>query len=194
MIPSVKFAIVESNVLAGIGLKQLLKDIIPVAEIDIYTNVEDLKSSGNDYIHYFVSSRQYFENTTFFRSLPHKIIVLVAGDMQIANVMTLNVCQSESSLAKAVLQLKGHGHANNAKVPSSITLPSNQEVLSLREVEVVRFLSKGLINKEIADQLNLSVTTVITHRKNIMDKLHARSLADVIIYAVMNGIVDVGEI
>ena len=55
-------------------------------------------------------------------------------------------------------------------------------------------LTMGLINKEIADRLNISVTTVITHRKNIMEKLHARSLADIIIYAVMNGYVNLGEL
>ena len=66
--------------------------------------------------------------------------------------------------------------------------------LSPREAEVVVLLAKGFINKEIADRLNISVTTVITHRRNIMEKLHARSLADVIIYAVMNGFVEVGDI
>ena len=55
-------------------------------------------------------------------------------------------------------------------------------------------LSKGHINKEIADRLNISLTTAITHRKNIMEKLHARSLADIILYVVMNGLVDVGEL
>lgn len=194
MMPSVKFAILESNVLAGLGLKQLLKDILPIADIDIFTNIEDVKNSNNTYIHYFVSSRHYFENTTFFRSFPHKIIVLVSGDMQITGVMTLNVCQSESALAKALIQLKGRGHANSQKAPSCLPVTSNNDILSLREVEVARLLSKGLINKEIADELNISITTVITHRKNIMDKLHARSLADVIIYSVMNGIVDIGEI
>ena len=55
-------------------------------------------------------------------------------------------------------------------------------------------LAKGHINKEIADQLHISLTTVISHRKNIMDKLRARSLADIILYVVMNGLIDVGEL
>jgi DNA-binding NarL/FixJ family response regulator len=66
--------------------------------------------------------------------------------------------------------------------------------LSPRELEVTILLTKGLINKEIADRMNISITTVITHRKNIMEKLHARSLADIIIYAVMNGYVNLGEL
>ena len=55
-------------------------------------------------------------------------------------------------------------------------------------------MAKGNINKEIADRLNISITTVITHRKNIMEKLQARSLADIIIYVVMNGLADIGEL
>jgi DNA-binding CsgD family transcriptional regulator len=53
---------------------------------------------------------------------------------------------------------------------------------------------QGYINKEIADRLNIGLSTVITHRKNIMEKLHARSLADIILYVVMNGLIDVGEL
>ena len=70
----------------------------------------------------------------------------------------------------------------------------SESLLSPRETEVTVLLAKGRINKEIADQLNISLTTVITHRKNIMEKLGARSLVDIIIYAVVNGLVDVGEL
>lgn len=193
--PQIRFAILESNVLAAVGLKHLLEDIMPIIDIDIFSTIDELKASGNEYVHYFVSSRQYFENTTFFRSLPHRIIVLVAGDMQIAGIMTINVCQSESALAKAILRLKDFGHNNNSKAPSVMPLhQSHNDILSNREIEVAILLSKGMMNKEIADQLNISITTVITHRKNIMEKLHARSLADIIIYCVMNGLVDVGEL
>lgn len=41
----------------------------------------------------------------------------------------------------------------------------HQEILSAREIEVLVLITKGLINKEIADKLNISLTTVITHRK-----------------------------
>ena len=53
---------------------------------------------------------------------------------------------------------------------------------------------QGFINKEIADKLNISLTTVITHRKNITEKLGMRSVSALTIYAVMNGYVDIGKI
>ena len=79
--------------------------------------------------------------------------------------------------------------------PGSMNPAAKEELLlSAREVEVARLLAKGCINKEIADALSISLTTVISHRKNIMEKLHARSLADITIYAVMNGLVNIGEL
>lgn len=77
-------------------------------------------------------------------------------------------------------------------------MPPTQEAtelkspLTLREIEVATHLARGYTNKEVADQLNISLSTVITHRKNLMLKLGAHSLSDIIIYAVMNGHLDLG--
>ena len=87
------------------------------------------------------------------------------------------------------LQHMGHDHAINMARQID-----QKEVLSSREVEVAILLCKGYINKEVAQQLNLATTTVISHRKNIMEKIHARSLADIIIYCVVKGIVSIDEL
>jgi DNA-binding NarL/FixJ family response regulator len=50
------------------------------------------------------------------------------------------------------------------------------------------------LNKEIADRLNIGLTTVISHRKNIQEKLGKKSVAALTIYAVMQGYVDINEI
>jgi DNA-binding NarL/FixJ family response regulator len=53
---------------------------------------------------------------------------------------------------------------------------------------------QGYINKEIAERLNISMATVITHRKNIMDKLGIKSVSALTIYAVTHGYVDINKI
>ncbi len=63
-----------------------------------------------------------------------------------------------------------------------------------REIEVLVLITKGLINKEIADKLNISLTTVITHRKNITEKLGIKSVSGLTIYAVMNGYIEADRI
>ena len=50
------------------------------------------------------------------------------------------------------------------------------------------------INKEIAEKLNIGLATVITHRKNIMEKLGMKSVSALTIYAVMHGYVDINKI
>ena len=67
--------------------------------------------------------------------------------------------------------------------------------LSAREIEVLVLITKGLINKEeIADKLNISLTTVISHRKNITEKLGIKSVSGLTIYAVMHGYVEADRI
>ena len=61
-------------------------------------------------------------------------------------------------------------------------------------MEVLSLIARGYINKEIADMLCISLTTVISHRKNIMDKLGIRSVSGLTIYAVMHGYVDIRNI
>ena len=189
----IRFVIIDSNILACLGLQHLICDLLPMAEVVICRSYEELAMQEDaDFLHYFVSSRIYFEHTKFFRDHPKKSIVLVNGDMMISGVNTLNVCQSQQALVREImsLQRKGHGHA--------ITMARNAEktplLLSAREIEVAVLLCKGLRSKEVADSLCVSPTTVMTHRKNIMEKLHARSLADVILYCVVNGMVDVEEL
>lgn len=63
------------------------------------------------------------------------------------------------------------------------------ELLTSREREILQSMAEGKTTKEIAAGLNLSAYTVDTHRSNIMRKLNANSLAELILYAVRKGII-----
>ena len=65
------------------------------------------------------------------------------------------------------------------------------EPLTSRETEVLRLVVRGLQNKQIAAELGIALTTVISHRKRITEKLGVRSVAGLTIYAVMRGLVGV---
>lgn len=71
---------------------------------------------------------------------------------------------------------------------------STTESLSNREREIVVCVVKGMTNKEIAEQLCLSIHTVITHRRNISNKLQIRSAAGLTIYAIVNKLVDIKDV
>ena len=71
---------------------------------------------------------------------------------------------------------------------------TDSRILTDREIEVLSLIAQGFLNKEIADKLNISLTTVITHRKNIQEKLGKKSVAALTIYAVMHGYIDINKI
>lgn len=62
-------------------------------------------------------------------------------------------------------------------------------MLTEREIQIVQLIAEGLINREIADRLRISVKTVDTHRSNIMEKLGVHNTAELIKYAIRAGIV-----
>ncbi|MDP2339244.1 MAG: LuxR C-terminal-related transcriptional regulator [Bacteroidota bacterium] len=66
--------------------------------------------------------------------------------------------------------------------------------LTKREIEVLKLLTKGYSNKEIADQLFVSTHTVISHRKNISEKTGIKSASGMTMYAILKKIIDVSEI
>ena len=62
--------------------------------------------------------------------------------------------------------------------------------LSAREKEILVCVAQGMLSKEIADRLHLSIHTVITHRKNITRKTGIKTVAGLTVYAMMNGLMD----
>ncbi len=81
----------------------------------------------------------------------------------------------------------------NIKTGDIITLDyssqRNRKLLSKREIEILRLINKGLLSKEISEQLNISVHTVNTHRQRILEKLQANSSIEAIQAASNKGII-----
>jgi DNA-binding CsgD family transcriptional regulator len=77
-------------------------------------------------------------------------------------------------------QLNQENHSNQTNSP---------EILSEREIDVLKLLAVGLTNKEIADKLSISIHTVISHRKNISQKTGIKSVSGLTIYAVLQKII-----
>ena len=74
---------------------------------------------------------------------------------------------------------------------SPMETPKNEgEELSTREKEILVCVAQGMLNKEIADRLCLSIHTVITHRKNITRKTGIKTVAGLTVYALMNGLIE----
>ena len=192
-----KIAIVDPNTLSLLGLKQLLLNVMPILTVDTFGSFAELEANTPDnYVHYFVSMDIVVRNRAFFVERRRKTIVLTLSlhdTAQLSDFHSLNINQPEDALVRSLLMLEQHAHGGGQHLPP-MPLVLQQKILTDREIEVMSLIVQGLINKEIADRLNIGLSTVVTHRKNIMDKLGMKSVSALTIYAVMHGYVDINKI
>jgi len=190
-------AVIDSNTLAALGLKQLLQHVMPIMTVDTYGSLAELEANNADaYVHYFVAMDIVLANLPFFAERRRKTIVLtlsLASSSQLSGFHSLCINQPEQQLVRQLLMLEQHAHGGGQHLPP-MPQTLQQKILTDREIEVMALIVQGYINKEIADRLNIGLATVVTHRKNIMDKLGMKSVSALTIYAVMHGYVDINKI
>ena len=89
-------------------------------------------------------------------------------------------------------QLPPGGYSRRPAVHEEV--PESDMRMSTREREIIACVAKGMSNKEIADKLCISVHTVTTHRRNISSKLGIHTTANLIVYAILNGIIGIDSL
>ena len=192
-----KVAIIDPNTLAAVGLKQMLQHVIPIMTVDTFGSFSELEANHPDsYFHYFVSMNIVLEHKQFFQERQRKTIVLTLSldtMSQLSGFHSLCINVPEQELVRSLLMLEQHAHGHGEHLPQMPAVLT-QKILSDREIEVMSLIVQGYINKEIAEKLNIGMSTVITHRKNIMEKLGMKSVSALTIYAVMHGYVDINKI
>ena len=211
-----KIAIIDPNTLSVLGLKSLLQTVMPIMTVDTYGSFLELETNHPEqYYHYVVAMNIVLENKSFFLAHRKKTIVLsslithhspftssvsssnlsplTSHPSPLSSFHTLCVNVPESRLVRSLLALEQHAHGQGQNLPP-MPKALQQRILSDREIEVMSLIVQGFINKEIADKLNIGLSTVITHRKNIMDKLGLRSVSALTIYAITHGYVDINKI
>ncbi|SEF74297.1 DNA-binding response regulator, NarL/FixJ family, contains REC and HTH domains [Xylanibacter ruminicola] len=192
-----KVAIIDPNTLSSLGLKQMLQTVMPIMTVDTYGSFLELEANHPEkYFHFFVAMSIVLEHKEFFMAHRRKTIVLTLslGTMsQLSEFHCLCINVPEQELVRSLLMLEQHAHGKGENLPPMPKVLS-QKILTDREIEVMSLIVQGYINKEIADKLNIGLATVITHRKNIMEKLGMKSVSALTIYAVMHGYVDINAI
>ena len=193
-----KIAIAEPSIMLRTGLEQLLCEL-PDAEVVFSTdNLNSLYARINalhpDILIVNPLLFDYVKRATIraeFDNLPNlRIIGLITSyiesqhQRQFSGIIELNddFQRVKSTLNQVTNTLQSEGDEPD-------TAP-----LSDREKDVLVCLSKGLKNNEIADQLNISVHTVITHRKNIVRKTGIKSVAALTVYAILNNLIEEKDI
>lgn len=175
----------------------MLQNIMPIMTVDTFGSFTELMANHPErYVHYFTAMNIVLENRPFFSEHQHQTIVLTLSHdtaPPLAAFKSICINAPEPLLVRSLLMLQQGAHHGGRNLPP---MPKvlQQKILSDREIEVMSLIVQGLINKEIADRLNIALATVITHRKNIMTKLGFKSVSALTIYAVMHGYVNINDI
>lgn len=186
-----QIAIILKDTLQSVGLQSILSDYFPPVSIYVFPSFDSMEEHGVEQLDYFFTTPDIFVlYSEFFLPRRNKTIVLTnQGDMkETANLLTSNFyLNSKASLEMIIdhLQYLFSCESNSAE---------NNKGLSAREVYVLQQIVRGITNKEIADKLNISLNTVLSHRKNITAKLGIKTVSGLTYYAIMNGLISADEI
>lgn len=191
-----KILIVEPAAIVTEGLTRILKDF---SEFEILPPLEDM----DDFRERLAATRPdvLLINPTI---LPYSKRPAVSGLLQDYPQMTI-VALVYQYIDSAVLH-SFHGileireareriaeiltEAQTSASTHKLPMDATSYELTKRETDVLVLVAKGLMSKEIADRLHISVHTVISHRKNITRKTNIKSVAGLAMYALMNNLVE----
>ena len=100
---------------------------------------------------------------------------------------SLNIKDDKHELINNFKNIIGFRKSNKKKA-------SENQSLSKREITILKNITLGLTNQEVAEKLFLSIHTVMTHRKNITKKLGIKTVSGLTVYALLNKIIDIQDI
>ncbi|MCC8154712.1 MAG: response regulator transcription factor [Tannerellaceae bacterium] len=183
-----QIAIILPDTLQCIGLQSVLIDYFHPVEVSCFSSFTAFTSEGYEsFEYYFTNADLFVLNSEFFLPRKNKTIILV---QDAAGEYPANYVPVSSSLEVLLEKLRdvfaGESLVNH--------LTDEGKDLSHREKDVLQLIVKGSTNKEIADKLNISLNTVLTHRKNITAKLGIKTVSGLTYYAIMNGFISADDI
>lgn len=189
--------IIPSAVVAK-GLEQVFSEL---GEFSVTGNLTDLSHGALSRIRNFAADVLIVDPSVFDVESRAHARSLIAEYTDMPVVAMLTSLQGEDSLRQydAVIDLYEAPSNIVFKVRSALESAGESprpegEELSVREKDILVCVAKGMLNKEIADLYNISIYTVITHRKNITRKTGIKSVAGLTVYALLNGLIDVNSV
>jgi len=175
-----KVIILTHDTLKAIGLRSIFETAFGIRAYIANDNYFISFSSTKEPHLFFVDSTTLVANLGFFLPRKTKTVLLSQDHYSSEDFLTLCINDNESDIINTINSILTGSHEEEK---------DNTNTLSQREIEVLRLIASGKINKEIAQELNISINTVLSHRKNLTSKLGIKSISGLSFYAMMNGII-----
>ena len=177
--PELSAIILTHDTLRAIGIKHILDTLFNV-KASITRDIKIIADKIEQFEIIIVDEYNCLSHLDLFIPQKNKTIILTSTDAnRYFSWQAINSTTDENHIVEAISALIKNLTRNN----------STKSGLSSRETEVLKLVAQGHTNKEIADMLNISINTVLSHRKNISTKLGIKSVSGLCIYAMMNGII-----
>lgn len=189
-----KVAIIEPSIIIAEGLCKILQSSAEADVVGIYPTLRDFaeRRVARDIEVVIVGSQAVRGGESVRGSVAElgTTIVLLATTMVDEEVLrqvdgVINIYDNEAALLRKLRAAIEQGETNPY---------SDSHDLSERERDVLILVAKGMANKEIADRLNISIHTVMSHRKNITHKTGIKSVAGLTVYALLNNLLDQNDV
>lgn len=194
----IRIAIAETSLIVRGGLNAALKRLTnvkvqPIELLSMEALHDCVRTQCPDMLIVNPTFGDYFDVARFRDETSGKRLRFIALVTSFVDVTLLNKYDESISIFDdlEILSKKIAGLMNVASGEEEI---DSQDALSQREKEIVICVVKGMTNKEIAENLFLSIHTVITHRRNISKKLQIHSAAGLTIYAIVNKLVALSDV
>lgn len=188
-----KIVLIEPSEIVATGIAAIIDRNPEFAVVKTLSNINYFNATGNDVDIVILNPAVIDYNDRLdIRSCLNAtnvaIVALTHSNYEESVLRQYNECIGiYDNYARIIQKLK------NAMEESSQSPKSDLNELSGRERDILAAVAKGLTNKEIADEFNISVYTVISHRRNISQKLGINSIPGLTVYAIMNKLVDMSD-
>lgn len=186
-----RIAIVEPSVIIAEGVASILRSS---GEADVVAIYPTLRAYADRLpvkdVEVVVVGSQVAVGAQLRSELQGVAVVLLSTTVVDEDVLrqvdgVINIYDDEATLMRKVRAAVEQGETNPY---------SDSHDLSERERDVLILVAKGMANKEIADRLNISIHTVMSHRKNITHKTGIKSVAGLTVYALLNNLLDQSDV
>ncbi len=176
---------IDFEVFQGVGTRSELDKALAAEKIDIV--LLDISLSGESGLDLLQDLSHKYREVKFIMLTMHEEIQYVKESLRKGAMGYLLKESGEKELFEAIYDVyQGKKYFKNKisdLLINDISAPSQEQLLTDRELTIVRMVADGKITKEIADELCISVRTVETHRSKIMKKLKVSNASEMIRYA-----------
>ena len=188
-----KVVLIEPSEIVAVGIAQIINRNPEFSVVQTLSNPTYYNANNNDIDIIIINPtvidyNERLDIRSYFGGTNSALVALTHSNYEEGVLRQYDDCIGIYDNSPRIIQKLKNAMEENAENPKS-----DINELSTRERDILTAVAKGKTNKEIADEFNISIYTVISHRRNISQKLGINSIPGLTVYAIMNKLVDMSD-